>query len=126
MDKALFKRRNLAVSRASGRTQRMLVEAIKDATNGKYVMVVSMDSRHAHELCRRAYEIAPEGTTRADVVRRRLKIGAGCIEFICNDRNVDWRHMRVVGQIERDVFRADHATIEKVWERMLTELHRHD
>lgn len=102
--------------RATGRTTRMLQDAIEHAKDGLAVYVIAATRTHAQLLEKMLESIGGEEVT-----------GLGIkFETAQNLGNFDWRTMRLAGASPTCVVLADHYAIEFAFARMLDMLHRYD
>ena len=96
----------------TGRTTRMLEEAIKQAKLGRAVYVVGASAAHArmlNDMC-------------------SAKSGALGIKFETASSlgNIDWENMRMTGAHPNCVLLVDHFAIESKFSQILAMLHRFD
>lgn len=98
--------------RATGRTTRMLADAIAQARAGRAVYVVAANLSHARVLQDMAGEEA-----------RQLSIK---FETGHTLGNLDWRRMRLIGAHTNCVVLVDHHVIETEFAAMLEMLRRYD
>lgn len=95
--------------RASGRTSRMLQEAVELARDGKAVYVVCATQRHTKQLEKR---VPDDLDIKFETPRT---VG-----------NLDWRNMRLEGAHSNVELLVDHYAIEANWRPLLNMLHRFD
>lgn len=98
--------------KASGRTTRLLAEAISQDRSGRAVYVLTLDASHAESLKEECLRIAPD-------VRIKFE-AAGCL------RNLSWEQVRLVGAHPNCLVLIDHAAIEAKFGALLQMLHRFD
>lgn len=95
--------------RGTGRTHRMIQEAIRLAREGRAVYVIAADQSHRKLL------------------ESQIPDGLGIsVETPGTTGNFDWQRMELRGAHENCVVLADHYAIESNWPRMLEMLHRFD
>ena len=114
-------------ARATGRTTRMLEQAIQYAKDGKAVAVVVAHS--GAFLHTRAIALHLAGTYVVEQAELRHLIqfySGGSIRFhVAEDRDIDWRWATITGYSYARVF-FDHYAIETYLALALKELHRYD
>ena len=98
--------------RATGRTTRLLDDAIKQAEDGKAVYVVTSTMAHSKQLKETM------GKDKAENLGIKFETTTSV--------NFDWGHMRVLGSHPNCVFLVDHSAIEQTFSPMLEMLHRYD
>lgn len=99
--------------KGTGRTTRMLQEAIKLSEQGRAVYVVAVSHPHAARL----QHVLDEMAGRAN---HGIKVEtAQALGF-------SWEQLRVPGAHDNCVFLIDHGAIEWQFSRVLAELHRFD
>ena len=117
--------------RATGRTHRMLRDAIAQAFEGKTVYVMAAHLAHACDLIDRAVAILEpvEGWRRSVGNAIEFK-GGGLILFkgpggLCAGR-FDWERFEIPGSVPGATILADHYAIEAGLSKALEMLHRYD
>lgn len=98
--------------RATGRTTRMLADALEQARNGKAVYVIAADSAHVASLQSMAGE---------EAYRLGIKF-----ETWATLSNLDCRTLSLRGAHPKVVVLADHHAIESEFSAILKMLHRYD
>jgi len=98
----------------SGRTSRMLVEAVNAHKFGRAVYVVAASHRHAHEIRRMLTSMVGQDEA------RRIKVETA------DGVGFDWETMRVEMAHPNCQFFVDHYAIERRWYEMLLALHAWD
>lgn len=97
----------------TGRTTRMLQEALQLAEQGRAVYVVAVSHPHAAQL-QHAIDEAAGRTNHGIKIETAQALG------------FSWAQLRVPGSHANCVFLIDHAAIEWTFSRVLAELHRFD
>jgi hypothetical protein len=97
---------------ATGRTTRMLEDAVHKARLGRAVYVIAATTKHARMLQDMGGKMAKE-----------LGIKFETAETLTN---FDWRTMRLSGAHKNCVVLVDHYAIEAEFSAMLDMLHRYD
>ena len=100
--------------RATGRTTRMLMDAIQQAKNGHDVCVVAANLEHAGILRQMYCDMVPE----EDVTLVKFA-SVAMIE------NFDWDTLRIKGEPNSKIL-LDHYTVEAKFEKLLEMYHRYD
>lgn len=108
--------------RGTGKTQRMLERAVKEARNGHHVTILCL-YHHMPVLRKRLSDLIPNAKL-ANSDRFVLSDGAS-ITLRSPRHDFDWRRMRFPDTFNALVT-ADHHAIEATWSHMLTELRRYD
>lgn len=107
--------------RNTGRTRRMLRDAMKLCEAGRAVYVIAADSAHADTLKHSLYEI------RREVHCDSPDPGYNSIKIETPDTlNFDWRIMAVPHAHPKCVFLVDHYAIERWFGPLFDMLHRYD
>jgi len=101
--------------RGTGKTTRMLNDAICAAKQGRAVYVLAANKSHANILESRCSELEPK--------YKELGIKFETPESL---GHFDWAYMRLPGAHPRCLFLADHFAIEHHFSQMLEMLHRYD
>ena len=106
----------------TGRTTRMLQEAIDAAEQGQYVAVVSLhaDVERLLTQCATMCESERAGET------AKLYVGKGSITFESPNGSWDWDTLRHRGMQPSVPVHVDHHTIEVTFAGLLHELYRYD
>lgn len=105
---------NLEALRGSGRTTRMLKEALRLNSKGYAVYVVGATAAHARDLERSLFNLNP-----SEGHGIKFESAESQLEF-------DWRLMRRPGSAPNARFLVDHWAIEYRYADMLEMLHRFD
>ena len=100
-------------ARRSGRTTRMLTEALEAAMSGQAVYIIA-SHRHTQEYMR---ELLAEMSPASDFGIK--------IEFPAPS-NFDWESLTLLGAHQNCRVLVDHLAIEVKYARILDMLHRHD
>lgn len=120
--------------RATGRTTRMLAEALRNARQRRWVGVITASEAQADALCERFVDLCrAEGITHERVSSNKVYIGEenrprGEVSFEAYyaRKDWDWHTMRGAHANRACIFLTDHYAIEARFQRMLEELHRYD
>lgn len=97
--------------RGTGRTTRMLAEAVAQAERGRQVIIVAANTRQAKEFGRQLTGCP---------VRGRILLTAPPMA------GMDWHSMRPRFAAINDIVLIDHYAIESTWNQLVTELHAYD
>lgn len=100
--------------RKTGRTTRMLQEAISFAKQGRAVYVIAGSADHRNQLEKRISDLC-YGLTNLGIK----------VEYPA-PHNFDWDYLRLKGAHPNCVVLIDHHTIERRYAAILHELHRYD
>ena len=113
-------------NRRTGRTTRMLEEAISVAKEGKYVIVVGANAEQAKSLQAQAATMAGEEMTATKIY---IDGGPGQITFeSCqmNRQPFDWQSLRLQGAFPTIPTFMDHFAFENTFAKAIHEAHRWD
>lgn len=112
------------MARRTGRTTRMLHEALDAAIHGQSVIVIAANARLARDMQHQLHTMAEGYLTR---------VSLGCIEFPgariliqTPGKDFDWMTLRVRGMDRSMRVLVDHYAIEMSFEPIITMLHRFD
>lgn len=119
--------------RRSGRTTRMLQEAIDRAHAGAYVLVASASFQHEEQLVRQLLELLGKSPFTYNKAQRKFHVGEGLIRLrsakannLGGAFNFDWFRQRFLGEPVSTVTLVDHYAIETEFAAVLEMLHRWD
>jgi len=114
-------------NRATGRTARMLLEAVKLAKQGKTVYLVADSSMQVKYLEARLPIDIRQSTTYDGSYGVTMSIGEGRIKIIsANLGHIDWDELTVMGADLQAVAFVDHFAIESRFRKLLEMYHRFD
>lgn len=119
---------NMQELRNTGRTARMLAEALDVAAGGGFVVVASRTCRHSEELRQRFLRMLVGKEIKVDkVTQDSVAIGEGRVNFSSMHSDLfDWRTLRFRGLHPNTKQFIDHAAIEAEFGPALEMLHRWD
>lgn len=87
-------------ARATGRTGRMLLEAVRLANEGRYVLVTAYSNNYARTLCRQTHYVVQSafGGGTISTTENQVLIGKGSINFTThgNEDKYQCRNMAVL------------------------------
>jgi len=115
--------------RNTGRTTRMLEEAISIAKSGGMVIVAAYTFHDCGRLYERCLELLDGGITqvRKQPASIALEFGEGRINFSsCCSELFDWRTLAFAGLHQDTKQFVDHAAIERKYAKAVEQLHRFD
>lgn len=101
----------ISTKKQTGRTTRLLQEAINQAHKGKYVFVVAQDNTHRRDLCLQC-AIMCKGKITERTMKCYPKKG-GQITFETPESvQIDWERMKVISAHPSCLVLVDHYTLE--------------
>ena len=114
--------------RRTGRTTRMLREAIKQANNGTWVAIFADNDNQTKQLLIKAIELVENSDYEFDKVGGdKIYIGDGSLSILHTERDaLDWHTLRSPGMHSSCKVFVDHYTIESRFSNIVKELHRWD
>lgn len=113
--------------RASGKTTRMLREAVNEAKSGKYVFVVAANQVHVGLLMDQAERLAEDVHTERAGATPKLYVGDGQISFeTIGSGSFDPVRMKFHGAHPNTLIHVDHFAIEDRFAAILKEHSRYD
>jgi len=125
------------MSRHTGRTTRMIAQALDEAKSGRRVYVVGSDASHSYQMwamcqkmtCSRdhaggfGYNHDDHGKS-IGLFRGHNEVGR--IFFVPPKGTFDWQHLCFLDGRLTAIVHVDHHAIEQRFSKMLEELHRYD
>lgn len=115
--------------KGTGRTTRMLKEAIDLAGQGRTVFVIATDERHAETMMRMAFDMLDNdwAANFTPLTMRYMPLPNSFIQFGTPERlGFHWDLMRAKVYGPNAIFLVDHHTIESRWPRLLEMWRRWD
>ncbi|WP_291015315.1 hypothetical protein [Hydrogenophaga sp.] len=100
--------------RRTGRTTRMLIDAVSCAREGKAVYVIAANRQEQGRLQRLLWELTDDQLCHGIKVETPSSVG------------LDWNSFTLIGAHPNCVVLVDHFTIERLFATQLHELHRYD
>lgn len=105
--------------RQTGRTTRMLLDAVEASKSGKEVYVLISN----HDFLQKIFVLANEVGIKDYIKNSSIKIRV--ISSNHND-DWDWDSYRLLGVGDETAVFVDHIVIERKYEKILSELHKYD